>query len=124
MKIIEKLRELGWIDQMKDLVKNQNITPAVMEASLEIIFHYDEDAENAWTEYVHNLGIRSLWEEIQKESALDQVDPEALFEKATGKKDPIEKIKNLMNESESFTVTITEPEAVQKFFVFFKGVEK
>ena len=124
MKIIEKLREIGWIDQMKDLVKSQNITPAVMEASLEIIFHYDGDAENAWTEYVHNLGIRSLWDEIQKESALDQVDPEALFKKATGKKDPIEKIKNLMNESESFTVTITEPEAVQKFFDLMKGVEE
>ena len=124
MKIIEKLREIGWIDQMKDLVKKENITPAVMEASLELIFHYDPDMEDAWSEDIHDLGIKSLWDEIQKESALDQVDPEALFKKAIGKKDPIEKIKNLMNESESFSVTITEPEAVQKFFDLMKGVEE
>lgn len=124
MKIIEKLREIGWIDQMKDLVKNQNITPAVMEASLELVFHYDADLEDTWSEDIHNLGIKSLWDEIQKESALDQVDPEALFKKATGKKNPIETIRNLMNESESFTVTITEPEAVQKFFDLMKEVEE
>lgn len=115
MKIIEKLREIGWIDQMKDLVKNQNITPAVMEASLELIFHYDPDMEDAWTEDIHQMGIKSLWDEIQKESALDDVDPEALFKKATGK--PVVK-----------EIEITDPEQVEKIIealgVILKGVEE
>lgn len=116
MKIIEKLREIGWIDQMKDLVKKENITPAVMEASLKIIFHYDPDMEDAWTEDIHDLGIRSLWDEIQKESALDDVDPEALFKKATEGKPVVKEIE------------ITNPEQVEKIIealgVILKEVEK
>lgn len=111
MKIIEKLREIGWIDQMKDLVKKENITPAVMEASLETIFHYDPDMEDTWAEDIHQMGIKSLWDEIQKESALDQVDPEALFKKATGK--PVIK-----------EIKITDPEKIEKIMKGLSAILK
>ena len=106
MKIVEKLKELGWIDQMVDLVKNQNITPAVMEASLEIIFHYDPDLEDTWIADIHQMGVDHLWDLIQteanKEKALDQVDPKALFEKATKGKSVVKEIE------------ITDPEQIEK----------
>ena len=115
MKIVEKLKELGWIDQMVDLVKNQNITPAVMEASLELVFHYDPDLEDTWIADIHQMGVDHLWDLIQteakKEKALDQIDPKALFDKATKGKSVVK------------TMTITDPEQIKKFLDFVKEVE-
>lgn len=89
-KTIEMLKQNGFFQTTVDNVR-RGMSKDVMEDVLTIILLADEDFEHQWVDDVHKLGIEALWKAVQEEveeqeavEALDDVDPEALFRKATG----------------------------------------
>lgn len=90
--VIRMLKENGFFDTT---VKNirRGMKKDMMEDILCLFLQDDQSLEDQWIEDIHKLGVETLWKALQDAvqeqeavEALNDVDPEALFEKATGMK--------------------------------------
>ena len=89
-KTIRMLKDKGIFDTVVKGVR-EGMKKEAVEGFLMILLHADEELQDQWIDDIHKLGLDALWNTIQHElqeqkavEALNDVDPDALFEKATG----------------------------------------
>ena len=87
---IRMLKENGFFETTVRNVR-KGMKKDMMEDVLSIFLQTDETLEDQWIEDIHKLGVETLWNAVQEAvqeqesvEALKDVDPEALFKKATG----------------------------------------
>ena len=90
-KTIRMLKDKGHFDFIVSAVRKgmkKNVLSGLMKT---IVLEADEELQNQWVDDIHKLGVDALWDTIQQTlqeqeavEALNDVDPDALFEKATG----------------------------------------
>lgn len=100
-KTIRMLKDKGYFDFIVGAVRKgmkKNVLSGLMKT---IVLETDEELQNQWVDDVHKLGVDVLWNTIQQTlqeqealEALNDVDPEALFKKATGNEVPAEEGKD------------------------------
>ena len=90
-KTIRMLKDKGHYDFIVSAVR-KGMTKDILSGLMKtIILEADDELQEQWIDDIHMLAVDALWNTIQHElqeqkavKALDDVDPDALFEKATG----------------------------------------
>lgn len=89
-KTIRMLKDKGIFDAVVKGVR-KGMKKEAVEGFLMLMLHADEELQDQWIDDVHKFGLDTVWKTAQdavKEQealeALNDVDPDALFEKATG----------------------------------------
>lgn len=89
-KTIRMLKDKGNFDLLVEAVR-KGMKKETVGGFLMFLLQADEELQNQWIDDVHILGLDTVWNTVQKAvkeqeavEALNDVDPDALFEKATG----------------------------------------
>lgn len=89
-KTIRMLKDKGIFGKLVKAVKN-DMEKDKLECFLKMYIYLDEELKDQWCEEAKEIAMNSLWNTIQHElqeqkavEALDDVDIDALYEKATG----------------------------------------
>lgn len=89
-KTIEYLKETGRLDEILKMIRN-GLTKDGFDLLVTCMVDSDENLEDKWFDDIHRQGLDNLWDHCQGElkeqdavEALKDVDPDALYKKATG----------------------------------------
>ena len=89
-KTIEYLKETGKLDDILKMIRN-GLTKGGFDLLVTCMVDSDDNLEDKWFDDIHRHGLDNLWDHCQCElkeqdavEALKDVDPDALFKKATG----------------------------------------